>query len=77
MFNEYGLIVIGLVTAGINLIVALIALRWLLPKSRRPALRQAASGSLASAILLGLFFSQPIEQYFFKNYYFYFDLWII
>jgi spermidine synthase len=44
-----------------------------LPKSRRPALRFAASGSLAIAILLGLFFAQPIERYFVKNYYFYFD----
>jgi spermidine synthase len=73
LMPSLGLIVIGLLTAGINLIVALIALRWLLPKSRRPALRFAASGSLASAILLGLFFAQPIEQYFVKNYYFYFD----
>jgi spermidine synthase len=68
-----GLIVIGLLTAGVNLIVALIALRWWLPKSRRPALRVATSGSLATAILIGLFFALPIEQYFVKNYYFYYD----
>ncbi len=73
LMPNLGLIVIGLLTAGINLIVALIALRWVLPKSRRPALRFAASGSLAIAILLGLFFAQPIERYFVKNYYFYFD----
>jgi spermidine synthase len=73
LMPNLGLIVIGLLTAGVNLIVALIALRWLLPKSRRPVFRFAISGSLAVAILIGLFFSQPIERYFVKNYYFYFD----
>jgi spermidine synthase len=73
LMPNLGLIVIGLLTAGINLIMALIALRWLLPKSRHPALRLATSGSLAAAILLGLFFGQPIEKYFVKNYYFYFE----
>ena len=66
-----GLIVIGLLTAAVNLVVAFIALRWLLPKSRRPAFRLAASGSIAGAILLALICAQPIEQYFVKNYYFY------
>jgi len=69
-----GLVVIGLLTAGVNLAVALIALRWLLPKSRRPVFRLAASGSVAGAILLALVFAQPIEQYFVKNYYFYLPL---
>ena len=67
------LIVIGLLTAAVNLTVALIALRWLLPRSRRPIFRLTATGSLTGAILLGLVFSQPIERYFVKNYYFYFD----
>ena len=67
------LIVIGFMTAAVNLAVALIALRWLLPKSRRPLFRLAATGSLTGGILLGLLFSQPIERYFVKNYYFYFD----
>lgn len=66
-----GLIVIGLFTAGVNLIIAIIALVWWLPTSRRPGLRIAASASLAGAFALALLFAQPIEQYFVKNYYFY------
>jgi spermidine synthase len=68
-----GLIVIGLLTAGVNLIVALIALLWLIPESRRPAFGLVASGSLACAILVALFYAQPVERYFVKNYYFFYD----
>jgi len=73
LLPSLGLIVIGLLTAGVNFMVALIALLWLLPKSRRPAFRLAASGSIACAILVALFYAQPIERYFVKNYYFYYD----
>ncbi len=73
LMPNLSLIVIGLLTAGVNLIVAFIALCWMLPKSQRSVLRLAANGLLATVILLGLFFAQPIERYFVKNYYFYFD----
>ena len=68
-----GLIVIGLLTAGVNLLVALIALRWTTPNPERPKFRLAVGGSVAGAILLALFFVQPIQQYFVKNYYFYLE----
>lgn len=74
LLPNLGLIVIGLLTAAVNLAVALIALRWLLPKSRRPVFRLAASGSIAGAILLALVYAHPIEQYFVKNYYLYLSL---
>jgi spermidine synthase len=73
LMPNLGLILIGLLTAGVNLCVALIALRWLLPKSQHPVLRLAVSGSMVIVIVIGLSFAQPIERYLVKNYYFYFE----
>ena len=66
-----GLIVIGLLTAAVNLVIAFIALRWLLPKQDRRGQRLVAGGTIAGLILSALYFAQPIEAYFVKNYYFY------
>ena len=71
LMPHIGLIVIGLLTAAVNLAVALVALRWLLPKTGRGMPRLAVSGSVTGLILLALYYSPPIEQYFIKNYYFY------
>lgn len=70
---QVSLILVGLITAALNCAVALIVLLWLLPKSRRPILRFAAIGSIATSIVLGLMFAKPIDQYFAKNYYFYWE----
>ncbi len=73
LMPRFGLLSVGMMTASINLLVALIALRWLLPRSRRPVFRLAVCSFLSAGLLLGLVFAQPIEGYFVKNYYFYFE----
>ena len=69
----FSLIVIGLSTAAVNLVVALIALRWFLPDNGERTSRFALGGTIASAILAALIFAQPIDRYFVKNYYFFED----
>lgn len=68
---HFSLFVAGLLTAALNLVVAFMVLRWFLPASHRPKRRVAASGAIASALMLAMLFAGPIEGYFVKNYYFY------
>jgi spermidine synthase len=73
LLPNLSLLLVGLLTSAANLVVALLALYWFLPRSERSYRRLASCGALASALVLGLVFAQPIDRYFVKNYYFYFN----
>ena len=64
---------IGLLTATVNFAIALVALNWFLPVSRRPVRQRLICGFMSIFLVLGLTFARPIDGYFVKNYYFYFE----
>lgn len=65
------LVTIGLITASMNITLAILALRTFIPSRSQFAFRFIPSGSLAVTIALGLYCAEPLDRYFTKLYYFY------
>jgi spermidine synthase len=70
---KLSLVAIGLIAATLNVILAILALYFFLPKLHRSGFRFFVSGSLALILGLGLNFTLPLDRYFTKLYYFYWD----
>jgi spermidine synthase len=64
------LLTIGLLTAGVNLMVALVVLRALLAKERRRVVSTGLSAALGAFLLLGFVYRGDIQQYYLKRYYY-------
>ncbi len=69
----FDLITVGLLTASINLAVALLALWWASLPPEQIAKRLSFCGVLATTMLFSFFSVSSIEQYFMKKYYYYWD----
>lgn len=73
LMPNFDLITVGLLTASINLAVALLALWWASLPPEQIARRLSFCGVLATTILFSFFSVSSIEQYFMKKYYYYWD----
>ena len=68
---RFNLFTVGLLTASVNLVVALVTLCWILPDKKQFVARIAIPGLLFFVLIAGLFKTESFEQYFLKKYYYY------
>jgi len=73
LMPNLSLVAIGLIAATLNIILAALALRFYLQRRHQFTLKFMATGSLAFILGMGLYFTEPVDRYFTKLYYFYWD----
>ena len=71
LLPRFNLFTVGLLTASVNLVVALVTLCWILPEKKQSVARIAIPGLLFFVLIAGLFKTEVVEQYFLKKYYYY------
>ena len=73
LMPNLSLVAIGHIAAVLNIILAGIALYFFLQKPHQSSLRFVATGLIALVLAMGLYFTEPMDRYFTKLYYFYWD----